>query len=64
MDTPGQVACGIAAVILAVASVEGKIEASVQKFDPERKGAILAAFQNLIHELRDRAGIREDASMQ
>ncbi len=52
-----QRACGIAAIILAKASVEGAVEASISSLGKNELSATLKAFDKLILELKDRAGM-------
>jgi len=52
-------ACGIAAILLAKAAVEGTVEAGIKVKDAGEVAATLQAFQTLIFELRDRAGMDE-----
>jgi hypothetical protein len=60
MSTPAQQrAYGIAAILLAKASVEGTVEASIRMHDSDEIAATLQAFRELIVELRDRAGMVE-----
>jgi len=48
-------AYGIAVILLAKASVEGTVEASIRVHDTDEIATTLQAFRELIIELRDRA---------
>jgi hypothetical protein len=52
-------AYGIAAILLAEASVEGIVEASIRVHDTDEVATTLQTFRELIVELKDRADMIE-----
>ena len=53
-------AYGIAAILLGKASVEGAVKAAITIDDEDEVTATLNAFQELLFEIRDRAGMLEE----